>query len=114
MSLPRFRANAYTKCTRSYGIQSQTYARASYASRHQISEKHPVSGVLSSRNWGKGRYVNGYTHPNSSQNLILDGDRTERRRLRNGLILFWRDDYCQRKNTFQAVVKTFEFSDYPT
>ena len=27
ISLPRFRANAYTECTRSYGIQSQTYAK---------------------------------------------------------------------------------------
>ena len=78
MSLPRFRANAYTECTRSYGIQSQTYAEIAYASRHQISEKHLVSEVLSSRNRGKGRYVNGYTYPNPSQNLILEGDRAER------------------------------------
>ena len=88
MSLPRFRADAYTECTRSYGIiQSQTYARASYASRNQISKKHPISGVLSSRNRGKGRYVNSYTYPNPSQNLILDGDRAERRQLCNGLFL---------------------------
>ena len=46
MSLPRFRANVYTECTRSYGIQSQTYTRASYASRNQISKKkHPISGA---------------------------------------------------------------------
>ena len=87
MSLPRFRANAYTECTRSYGIQHQTYAKTSYVSRHQISEKDPVSGVLSSRNWEKGRYVNGYTHPNPSQNLILERDRAERRQLCNGLCL---------------------------
>ena len=27
MSLPRFRATAYTECTKSYGTQSQTYAK---------------------------------------------------------------------------------------
>lgn len=114
MSLPRFRANAYTKCTRSYGIQSQTYARASYASRHQISEKHPVSGVLSPRNWGKGRYVNGYTHPNPSQNFIKR--ETVPREDDCAMVSFSLGGMtiANERILFQAVVKTFEFSDYPT
>lgn len=34
----------------------------------------------------KGGDVNSYTYPNSSPNLIQDGDRTNREKLRNGLI----------------------------
>ena len=39
---------------------------------------HSEEEVLSSRNRRKGRYVNDYTYPNLSQNLILEGDRAER------------------------------------
>ena len=46
-------------------------------------EKHPISGVLSSRNRRKGRYVNSYTYSNSSKKLILEEDRFKRGELRN-------------------------------
>lgn len=89
MSLPRFRANAYTECTRSYGIQSQTYAKICLCFKAANKPKSPDSGSVKLPKSGKGRYVNGYTYPNSRQNLILEGDRAKRRRLRNGLLIMF-------------------------
>ena len=47
--------------------------------------KIPGFGCVKLPKSGKGEVWQGYTHPNTSQNLILDGDRAERRQLRNGL-----------------------------
>ena len=45
MSLPRSQANAHTKYLRSYGIQSQAYAQASYTPGSQIARKPPPQEV---------------------------------------------------------------------
>ena len=62
MSLPRSRANAHTKYHRSYGIQSQAYARASYAPGSQIAREGegggtftPLFSLRQSRSEGRGK-----------------------------------------------------------
>ena len=48
----------------------------------------------------KGKYINSYTHPKLSQNLIQDGDWAEKRRLHNGL---YQLDLMQQRSITQLI-----------